>query len=281
MEFYLSIDGEKQGPVSIFKVAEWLRSEKITRETLGWHRDLDGWKPLKDIPALETVLLRQNDEKEEELPPPPELPGTSAPPTPPLPSETNDSPPAAILIREARPFTRFWARMFDYTLVSVIVFLFSDVEFPQPQPGESFADMLARYIEQMQEEDARALARTQFLAMVGWHVLEAFLIHFFRTTPGKALFGIRVSGQDGNPVPALRSLGRSFYTYILGAGFYQVPFILIGMTFSFFRLMATGQCLWDQHLKLRVEGRRLSAGRIILAIAAFFGLLLLQSVKFS
>jgi hypothetical protein len=65
----------------------------------------------------------------------------------------------------------------------------------------------------------------------------------------------------------------------MGVGFYLFPFILIGMTFSFFRLMATGQSLWDQHLKLESSGGRLSGTRIILAIFAFFVLVMLQSLK--
>jgi hypothetical protein len=53
------------------------------------------------------------------------------------------------------------------------------------------------------------------------------------------------------------------------------------MIFSFFRLITTGNCLWDQHLKTRVKHAPLGAVRIMLAIGAFFALLLLQSVKFS
>ena len=64
MDFYLSIDGEKVGPVSIFRVSELLETEEITADTKGWHRDLDGWKPLREISALDTVIERHGSSAE-------------------------------------------------------------------------------------------------------------------------------------------------------------------------------------------------------------------------
>tara|TARA_R110000850_G_scaffold169388_12_gene294667 strand:+ start:715 stop:1551 length:837 start_codon:yes stop_codon:yes gene_type:complete len=278
MEFYLSIDGEKQGPFPLLKVGDMLEKSSITEETLAWHIDQDGWKPVSEIPALDCfVETAPGNAPDEDGPPPlPEV-GNTGQPAPEQPT------PATSLgqTREVRPFLRFWARMFDYTLISVTVLLFSDISLPQPGPDESFTELLARYLEQMQEGEGQLLVRTQFLAMIGWHFVEAVLIHLIATTPGKALFGIRVQSPDGSRIPIMRSLGRSFYIYLLGVGFYQFPFILIGMTFSFFRVMSTGRCLWDQHLDLKVETPRPSPLRIVLAIFGFFVLVMLQSLKFS
>ncbi|HRQ90473.1 MAG TPA: RDD family protein, partial [Bacteroidia bacterium] len=105
--------------------------------------------------------------------------------------------------------------------------------------------------------------------------------HLLGTTPGKALFGISVKTDDGQPLSGLTALGRSFYIYVLGVGFYWSPLFLLGTVFSFFRLSTTGMCLWDQHLRTRVEHRTLGPVRILLAIGAFFVLLTLQSVNFS
>ncbi len=133
----------------------------------------------------------------------------------------------------------------------------------------------------MQQPEAVLLARTQLIALIVWQLLEGILIHMFGTTPGKALLGIRVTQDNGSNIPIKRSIGRSFYVYVLGAGFYQFPFILIGGIFSFFRLNGTGKCLWDQHLETKVLTKPLSSGRIMLAIAAFFVLVMLQSIKFT
>ncbi|MDF1738917.1 MAG: RDD family protein [Verrucomicrobiales bacterium] len=283
MDFYLSIGGTKKGPYSIFKVSELIESKEVTDDTLVWHVGMTGWKPLKDVPALENVF--EHVKPKETTPPEKETYEM-----PPVPEETPDSSGAATATMEAspvhiatnvRPFLRFWARMFDYTLVSVIVFLLSDVAMPQPLEGESVNDLLTRYIAEMQKPEALLLARTQFFAMIGWHFLEGILLHVLGTTPGKALFGIRVRQLDGSRLQPLKSVGRSFYIYLLGVGFYQVPFILIGMVFSFFRLMSTGDCLWDQHLGNKVEYTKLGGVRIMLAIGAFFVLIMLQSLKFS
>lgn len=296
MDFYLSLGDSKAGPYSIFKVGDLLERGDATPDTLAWHRGLDEWKPIREIGALEAVCARslpvkpENGETEERPGPPP-LPTPTRLPMPPEPYPgtplTEVGPTAAQVltraeaIEPARPFIRFWARMFDYTLVSVMVFLLSDYSAPQPQPGEPLTDFFTRYLEEMRKPEALTLATTLFLALFAWHALEAMLIHLFGATPGKALFGIRVTNAEGGRVPVLLSLGRSFYVYVLGVGFYQAPFILIGMIFSFFRLITTGNCLWDQHLKTKVEHAPLGVVRIMLAIGAFFALILLQSVRFS
>jgi hypothetical protein len=291
MDFFLSLGGSKAGPYTIFKVGELLESGAANPDTLAWHRGLDGWKPIRDVPALEAVLQQVETPSSgaqsappappaspSRLPLPPEpLPGTPLPQVGPA--------PAQVLTRAAvepsRPFVRFWARMFDFTLVSVIVFQFSDFAFPQPQAGENLGQFYTRYFEEMGSPGIVVFARTLFFAQIGWNLLEAVLIHLFGATPGKLLFGLKVRPAEGGRIAFLPSLGRAFYVYVLGVGFYQFPFILIGMIFSFFRLTTTGLCYWDQHLKTRVEHAPLGVVRIMLAIFAFFVLLTLQSVKFS
>lgn len=300
MDFYLSIDGSRKGPYSIFKVGDLLESGEASGDTLVWHRDLDRWKPLREIPALEMVRERskaraageseeeREGDSDQELALPPSL---EAEPINPHAGESGDAPlPASGPVfspriagepARTRPFIRFWARMFDYTAVSVLIFQLSDAAVPQPLPGESLTEVLGRYLAEMQRPEALVFARTLFFALIGWHFIEAVLIHLFGTTPGKALFGIKVKRETGEPVPMKISLGRSFYVYVMGVGFYQFPLILIGMIFSYFRIHSTGNCLWDQHLKIRVENPPLGALRIGLAFCAFFALFLLQSVKFS
>ena len=268
----------------------------MTADTLAWHRDLDTWKPLCDIPALEMLRERSKARNSGEVetrsvPIPPPLPAPE--PVNPHAGEIGDAPlpptqvaPVFLPVppvdaARARPFIRFWARMFDYTAVSVLIFQLSDVMVPEALPGDSMTEVFNRYMAEMQKPEALIFARTLFFALIGWHFIEAVLIHLFGTTPGKAIFGVKVKTEDGEPVPMKRALGRSFYVYVMGVGFYQFPLILIGMIFSFFRIQSTGNCLWDQHLKIRVENPPLGALRIGLAFCAFFALLLLQSVKFS
>lgn len=287
MDYYLSIEGAKQGPYSIFKVGELLASGTVTTDTLAWHRGLEEWAPICEIPALEAFLERSQPSEDEDAaaaPPPPPLPRTAlaaAAETATAVPVVGEAPDPSAAPVQTRPFLRFWARMFDYTAVSVLVFQLSDVAVPELVPGESISDLLARYFAEMQKPEARSFTITLFLSLVGWHFVEAMLLHVLGTTPGKALFGVRVRTHEGEMLPVGTALGRSFYVYVLGVGFYQFPFIAIAMAFSFFRLSAAGQCLWDQHLRTRIETTPLSVARIMLAIGAFFALFLFQSVKFS
>lgn len=281
MSYYLSIDGEKQGPFGLLKVSELFDAGRIHRDTLGWEQGMETWKPIHEIPALESIVAREITT--EEAPGLPDEGEGVASPSRVSPGNRPSPPPVPSIepASEIRPVTRFWARAFDYTLVSVLVFVFSDFDFPQPEPNEAMADYFTRYLEHLQSPEARTLARVQFFALVAWHFIEGILIHLIGTTPGKALFGITVLTEDRFRVPLLRSVGRSFFVYILGVGFYLFPFNVIGMIFSFFRILSTRKSLWDQQLRLKVETKKLSSVRIMLAIVAFFALLVIQSAKMS
>jgi len=294
MDFYLSIDGEKVGPVSIFRVSELLEAEEITADTKGWHRGLDGWRPLREISALDTVIERHGStdsfdkggETAEDEPPAvihakeiireqKETDSTWQGP-PPLP-EAGDLSGVAGVRMEVRPFVRFCARMFDYTLVYTLAFLFAGVKIPRPEEGMTLTETIARSMEVAQSPEAIMFAKILIFALIGWHVLEALLVNYFGTTPGKALFGIRIVTVAGERLGVAQSLTRSFFVYVFGMGLFLSVLPIIGMLFSFYWLMARGDCLWDQQMKLRVESCRLSFGRIMLAVFLFFGILLLQT----
>ena len=52
-----------------------------------------------------------------------------------------------------------------------------------------------------------------------------------------------------------QSLTRSFFVYVFGMGLFLSVLPIIGMLFSFFRLMARGDCLWDHTDE--IAGRKL------------------------
>lgn len=277
MEYFLSINDERQGPFSLYKAGEMIDAGSIDGSTLGWHRGLPEWVPVAEIPSLAALLPSENEGGDVEVAPafnvgPPPLPHPG--PTASLPDQGS-----ATSRLSRHPLRRFAARMFDFTLVSSLVFMTSDFEFPQLQPGQSYEEFFNTYLQIMQQPEAIALARTQFFALICWHLLEAFSLHLFRTTPGKALLGISVGSPDGSPLTIPRALGRSFYVYVMGVGFYSAPFILVGMIFSLIRLLTTGQVMWDQQLKIKVDCAPLGGVRIGIAVAAFVVLFVLQSLS--
>lgn len=277
MEYFLSINDERQGPFSLYKAGEMIEAGSIDGTTLAWHRGLEEWAPVAEIPSLAALLPTGNETGDIEVSP------TSNTAPPPLPSPgpgtamPEQGPKASRSSRH--PLRRFAARMFDFTLVSSLVFMTSDFEFPQLQPGQSYEEFFNAYLAIMQQPEAITLARTQFFALICWHVLEAVSLHLFRTTPGKALLGISVGSADGSALTIPRALGRSFYVYVMGVGFYSAPFILVGMIFSLIRLLTTGQVMWDQQLKIKVDCAPLGGVRIGIAVAAFLVLFVLQSLS--
>ncbi len=262
----------------MFKVGEMLERGEVDSDTLAWHRGMESWKPISEIQALETIHSR-HAVSEKEPPPPPEP--TDETISAPLPAADGTATATVALPRNVRPFVRFWARTFDHMLVSVVIWLVSDISIPAPVPGETWADMIAKVAEFQRSDAALAFGRMLIFAMIGWHFLEGLLIHLFATTPGKALFGIKVEREDGQRLSIPQALGRSFYVYILGVGFYLPMLSIVGMTFSFFRLISSGKCIWDQHLETRVETPPVGSVRIMLAIGAFLGLIMLQTLKFT
>ncbi|MEM9280670.1 MAG: RDD family protein [Verrucomicrobiota bacterium] len=281
MEFYLSIDGEKQGPFSLFKVGELFEEKKIDEETLAWTRGQEEWLPIREVAALQGLIKAQESKKEREIPvEPPPLP-ESGPDVDIVIPDPSSGAAVAVATMQPRPFLRFGARMFDLMLVMTVVSFFVDTSYLMPAPDESTADWFARYVEALDSEETLAISYIYFRALIGWHLLEAVLIHLVGTTPGKLIFGVRVRSVEGGSPPFLRCLGRSVYVYLLGVGLYQFLLMPIGMLFSFFRIMTTGQCLWDQHLRFEVVAPQMNPRRIVLAITAFFVLVMLQSLKFT
>lgn len=276
MEYYVALDGEKVGPLSQIKLVEMLEDGRVTAENKVWHQGMDEWKPMSEVPSMASRLRRNEDlpPVEENQPP---LPHPQPVEVPPPPRKTR-----VTVVHEVRPLTRFWARYFDYTMVAVLVVIFSDIEIPTVEPGVSPADLVTRYEEIFRSGELQELAKMQFWALLIWHGLEGILIHLFGTTPGKALFGIHIVTERGSKVSVINGIYRSFLVYILGVGLFYFSLITFAaMTFSFFRLMARGTTAWDQILRLRVEHPPLGLGRILLAIAAFITLMMLQVLSIS
>lgn len=287
MQFYIAIDGKEEGPFNTYRVTEMLRDEAVTRDSLGWQQGQEKWLPLREIPALESVIEGLEREKEAAEPKRGGLPepkaaeeraphGGSAAPSP---SAVADAPRKTVVDPQVRPFVRFWARTFDYTLVWMLVWTF--FEMPKFPEGVSIWEVIRNQDQYFSQEEMFAAAIIQLIAFTGWHLLEGLLIHLFGTTPGKAIFGIRVTQASGSPVGLWAGWGRSFYVWIAGFGLGIFPFTIIGMTLALLRLLSTGMTIWDRQLQLQVRHAPIGPGRILLAVAVFFLLVALRSITVS
>lgn len=283
MEFYVSIDGRKRGPFSHYEINDRLRSGEIDGDSLIWMRGQEGWKKLREIPALQSSIEEKNLESDETDEGVEFQKDDSASHSPPLPAVEAVTRKTLTVPYEVRPLTRFWARSFDYLLVTVLVWTISDIALPASiaDPNLTFGDLMTRYAEEFRKEEWQRFAHLLLYSQLAWHVIEGMLLHVFGTTPGKALFGISIQTNAGERPSILRGISRSFYVYIAGVAMYFIPFSVVCMTLSFFRLVATGKTFWDDQLKLTVRHPPLGFARILLAIVAFLVLMIVNSLKFS
>ncbi len=322
MQFFVSRKGQRLGPYSIFRITELLDDGELSPDDLGWHQGRDIWVPLREIPALipaietkrERDFLResgkpldsgkakrgrergsgsrtsdsddQTDGGEADADADADAASSSDSATVAGIAPRPGSPAAAKAnaAGSSRPITRFWARIFDFLLVTVLVYAFFG---PPPMPDNikngsaSFAEIANPEFWQslrraMETDAAQHLAHIQQIALVLWVLLEGYLLHRFGTTPGKALFGIRVTQVNGSRLGLQQSMLRAFFVWFIGVGMWW-PFVTLAtLAFSLWSLLARGSTIWDRQLATRVQQGKLSIARIALAFVAFVFILLIQ-----
>ncbi len=157
-----------------------------------------------------------------------------------------------------RPFRRYFARTFDETVLILVLFALA------------MAGELPVEIAEVVRDQPILLV---FAAPLLWLLLEIPLLAMFGSTPGKALYAIRVLRADGR-VPSLFAAGaRSATLAIRGLALGFPTLSLIAQGFAFARLQQRGRTSWDEAQNLRVEHREWSGNRALLCvIAALFAL---------
>ncbi|MFV1994318.1 MAG: RDD family protein [Verrucomicrobiales bacterium] len=257
MQFYLAHNKEKSGPFTYYQVRERLFSEEIAADDLGWHEELDAWKPLREIPALERIF------KELETPREGGEGGEGG--------ATKVETVVTGFLRggkntgscpQIRPFVRFWARFFDIFLFSSAIWLIIGVE-ALPEPPKSEEEFEAFFA------IARRLALMEAAILLSWNFVEALFIFTYGTTPGKALFRIQIRREDGTLPSYFCALQRSLHVWIAGYAF-GIPILreLMILVF-FFRLTNEGTTPWDRAQGTVVRHERIGELRILAAISLF------------
>ena len=56
MDFYLTQNGIRRGPLRVFQVKDMLDRGEASPADLGWHSGLAGWLPLREIDAITPYL---------------------------------------------------------------------------------------------------------------------------------------------------------------------------------------------------------------------------------
>lgn len=161
-----------------------------------------------------------------------------------------------------QPWVRFFARMLDTALATVVLALITSVGEPSLfalndlEPGIAFAALLL------------------------WVPVESLLIAWWGTTPGKALLGVSIRTYEGSRLPVLVAFNRSFRVWFFGwaAGLPLLSFA--APIVAYFRLRKAGVTPWDRKLDLRVLHEPVTAIRHAgIGAVLLLGVLALAAVR--
>lgn len=249
MEYHLSIAGQKSGPHSKFSLISRIRDGELTRDVLCWRKGLSEWEPMGGLIDFEDCWP-ESDEP---------------------PSDLND--PVEVIDQgsnKPRPWFRFWARMLDYMWFGGLIWMLLSLLLPPEQLEWIMQKLLA----------GAPLNSMVFLLYVP---LEAWLLSWRGTTPGRALMRIQVVRDDGSLLTFEQALWRSFQVFIKGVALLLPIAHLFAMAWWRVRLMQKGTTPWDESSKSVVVHGELEKWRygVLAVIVAIMALGMVLSMALS
>lgn len=218
MRIYWIANGQRCGPASVPDMLAKLELGELSAETQGWHAGCEGWRPLRELPALAEHLERISKRSEAAAAP---AAGQEEEEKP-LPQQNSNKVLMKVMLPS--PGTRFLARMIDVAIYSTILLgVMYALNVPYKghfQPGSLFF----------------------WLPMV---LIEAYILSRWGTTPGKSLLGIRVQHIKGR-FSYGSALKRSALVFVLGTGCMVFPLLfLITLGVSYYGISRHGIAVWD------------------------------------
>lgn len=175
--------------------------------------------------------------------------------TSPIPIQTTTS------VAQVRPWVRYWARMFDLYLISIVSGIAISILYPDAL-SEQNSDQLFG------------------LAVIfAWVFIESLFLSTTGTTPGKWLFKIRLIPPSGETPDYSTAFSRSFKVWWRGFGTGFPLVSLITLIVSYNKLTKNGITTWDRDNGFTVAHEQIGPLRVIFAIAFFVSLLLLVAIE--
>ena len=137
--------------------------------------------------------------------------------------------------REVRPWRRFFARSLDLGLAALVLLLIRSIVFREPLTESSSGG-----------------------ALLSWGIVlltEPLFLHFWGTTPGKWVWGIRVERSGGGHLTLGEAYKRTFLVFVAGAGM-TIPIVeLICNIRSYVKYTRGEDLLWEEDSVLRFRER--------------------------
>ncbi|HEY0038792.1 MAG TPA: RDD family protein [Longimicrobium sp.] len=244
--WYYALQGERVGPRSLDDVRALVANGVLDADALVWTPGMREWSRVGDVSILAPDWV-----------PPHSAPAPRA--------EAEWAPPADTAEPRPQPagetyaWRRFLARIIDLFLYGIV--LLTPVQIAAPE------FMTPEYLARAQAAPAEIpmSLRLGFLLALGVTVilLDTLLVHLWSTTPGKALFGLRIVRSDGNRLSVRESLSRAIRAWAIGMGAGIAFATIVGGVMSYIRLTSRGRTHWDEALDLRVEHTPQTIGLVL------------------
>ena len=287
-------DRKPEGPVSEAELWELLTSGVITKDSLVWKEPMEKWLPFSEVPELRIPPKPKPPPIPEPEPPvvsaepsfePPQAPTTPEPEEPHEHIEKvvfkqpqyqggeTTTMDAAQEVSQQRPWVRFFARMTDYYIFSMLFSILISFMFPEFMESMSQSITEQTTIEGADSANYQGILFIIVMRIVVtflWVFLEAYSISKFGTTFGKNLLGTRVIDTSDELLPYDRALKRSYSVWLkgMGAGFVLISWIT--MLFGYQALKRDGMSSWDEEAGSKVVHTHFSTTRLLIILGFFF-----------
>ena len=232
--------------MTVYAVAEEVRSGSADKDTLGWYQGSEGWQRLEDLPAVSSIFVEAPPRRAE--------------------VEAGDLAErrAQLAPERMRSSVRLWARLIDLFILEWVILMLG-----LGTGLVTVSGLLNNPHLEMQLLPAAVLS-----------ILEALMIHRFGTTPGKWLLRVRVTLDDGSLLPLKTSFRRALTVWWRGVGFWVIPLNIFMMALSQATLLSTGKTPWDHACGSRPSYEKLDANRVILIVGIILAMLLVMNLAF-
>jgi uncharacterized RDD family membrane protein YckC len=167
-----------------------------------------------------------------------------------------------VISSQVRPWVRFWARMMDYTIMGLVLYVILGI-----------ATLFVAVPLWM-------FWGVGFFTPLIWILIEAWFIAVWGATPGKALLQVSVTKEDGTHLCYGRALHRAFSVWVRGIGLGLPIVMLVAMIVAYAKLTIHKITTWDRKLAFRVKHEIIGGGRIVLYIVFMFAVHLALSSTF-
>lgn len=260
MDWYVSRDGQREGPFSIEQIRLLAETGDLKPHDLIWRTGMSGWKPAIEIQGLLTpppmvakneaaplVDVEANHASPDAVTDSKPIGSGAAPPQIPLP---RNEEPEILSFPLATPWPRAFARFFDIWWESILIG--STAGFVLGQYSSAFL----RWINQPGSEYLFGIIVLPFVLL-----FDAAVFRLAGNTPGKAMLGIRVASLRGRPLEFSEYLRRNFSLWSSGLGLGIPIVILFTLWRQEKRLRKGQQTSYDEIIGSRVWSKPIGWGR--------------------